>query len=64
MNAIEENIYTDSWKAIGKSISVADEVRAGPGVPDEKLVRQHVALHQVAASAGGDDVAGSVGPAL
>ena len=21
MNAIEENIYTDSWKAIGKSIS-------------------------------------------
>ena len=41
-----------------------DEVRPGPRMPDEELVRQHVALQPVAGGTGGYDVARGVGASV
>src|SRR5690349_15649956 len=43
---------------------VANEVRAGPGVPAEELVWEHVALEPVARCACRDEVAGRVRASL
>jgi len=43
---------------------IADEVRAGPGIPAEELVRKHVALEPVTRPTGRDQVSGRVRPSL
>lgn len=42
--------------------SVPDEVRSGERVPREEFIGQHVALHPVTRSTGGDEVSGGMCP--